>query len=443
MKRIVPPRARSRCAATAGSSASGATPARSRSDSDAVPSAEASASASRVAAGKPGEPRAHELLERLGNRQRLSGSASTSSTRASSSAKNGLPPDRSWMRSSVWRAKGLPSRSRRNRCSAPTLSGPTGSRWTRSAPSARSSSDGVAPSTRRRASSRAPGSRRAAAARTRARSPRRRRATGRRRSRRAAARRRASSCSALRVAIPSARAIDRVVGRLLEEERDLERTPPRRRQRGQDVVEDVLEQIAEPGVSEAALGFGRSRRQHAKPRVARMLDPGEPERRLPDPGLALEHERGQPCRRSVDEGKDEASSSSLPTIGVTVATSDHGVLSCSLPEPTGAQLRRPLWYEAVTTPHRNRSGERRRMEAGDSVGTMLICRTSNVPTSIPSASSHWVRSAERTVTRHQGMASPRMHADEIETDAALGAALARRATPETQPAAPRTPVKLR
>ena len=53
-----------------------------------------------------------------------SGSTSASRTRASSSAKNGFPPDRSWMRSNVWRANGLPSRSRRSRWSAPTLSGP-------------------------------------------------------------------------------------------------------------------------------------------------------------------------------------------------------------------------------------------------------------------------------------------------------------------------------
>ena len=44
--------------------------------------------------------------------------------RASSSAKNGFPPDRSWIRSSVWRGNEVPSRSRSKRWSAPTLSGP-------------------------------------------------------------------------------------------------------------------------------------------------------------------------------------------------------------------------------------------------------------------------------------------------------------------------------
>ena len=82
-----------------------------------------------------------------------SGSTSTSRTRASSNAKNGLPPDSSWMRSSVWRANDLPSRSCSSRWSAPTLSGPTGTHSTRSASSACSNAGGSTPATSRRASS--------------------------------------------------------------------------------------------------------------------------------------------------------------------------------------------------------------------------------------------------------------------------------------------------
>ena len=55
---------------------------------------------------------------------------------------------------------------------------------------------------------------------------------------------------------------------------------------------------------EAALGLGRPRREDAQSARARMLDAGEPERRLADPGLALEHERRRPCRRSADEGAE-------------------------------------------------------------------------------------------------------------------------------------------
>ena len=50
------------------------------------------------------------------------------------------------MRSSVWRANGLPSRSRSNAWSAPTLSGSTSRRPTCSAPRACSIADGCAPS---------------------------------------------------------------------------------------------------------------------------------------------------------------------------------------------------------------------------------------------------------------------------------------------------------
>src|SRR5262245_66489499 len=48
-----------------------ATPARTSRASDGVPSAEASASAVAGGRGEPGQPVADELLERLGNRQRL------------------------------------------------------------------------------------------------------------------------------------------------------------------------------------------------------------------------------------------------------------------------------------------------------------------------------------------------------------------------------------
>ena len=101
---------------------------------------------------------------------------------------------------------------------------------------------------------------------------------------------------------PECARIHRICGRLFEEKRHLERAPPGRRQRGQDVVEDVLEEIAEPDVGEAALGLGRSRREDAQSTRARMLDAGQPERRLPDPRIALQHECGRPFPHVVDEG---------------------------------------------------------------------------------------------------------------------------------------------
>ena len=105
---------------------------------------------------------------------------------------------------------------------------------------------------------------------------------------------------------PERARIDPIVGRLLEEERDLERAPPRSGKRGQDVVENVLEQIAEAQVREPALGLRRPRREDAHPPRVGVLDAGKPERRLPDAGLTLEHEPGRPCRHVVDEGEDDA-----------------------------------------------------------------------------------------------------------------------------------------
>ena len=57
-------------------------------------------------------------------------------------------------------------------------------------------------------------------------------------------------------------------------------------------------------MSEAALGLRRSRQEDAEPTRARELDAREPERRLADPSLALQHERGSPTLRPADEGLD-------------------------------------------------------------------------------------------------------------------------------------------
>jgi hypothetical protein len=52
-------------------------------------------------------------------------------------------------------------------------------------------------------------------------------------------------------------AMDRITRGLLAEQRDLERSTPRHRERGQDDVDDPIEQIPESQVSKAALGLRR------------------------------------------------------------------------------------------------------------------------------------------------------------------------------------------
>ena len=87
--------------------------------------------------------------------------------------------------------------------------------------------------------------------------------------------------------------VDRATSRILDEECDLERPAPRGAQSGQDVVESVFEQIAETGVSECALRLGRPRREDAQPPPARGFDDLAPERRLADPGFALQRNRAE------------------------------------------------------------------------------------------------------------------------------------------------------
>ena len=217
---------------------------------------------------------------------------------ASSSAKNGFPPDRSWMRSSVWRAKGLPSRSRRSRWSAPTLSGPTGSRWTRSAPSACSSAGRLR--VRRRRAGRAAGARcvapslRSANASAAADD-----ASNHWRSSIATSSgpSSASSCSALRVAIPSAR------GSTASASASSSRSATSSARRlgagsdGRTSSRTSSSRSPSPAcASPRSASAGRDERTR-NPARARMLDARQPERRLPDPRLALEHERGRPSVR--------------------------------------------------------------------------------------------------------------------------------------------------
>ena len=79
-------------------------------------------------------------------------------------------------------------------------------------------------------------------------------------------------------------------------------------ERGQGLVENRVEQIADPREAESRLALGRQRLQHAKPRLLRFGDTCSPNRRLPHSGLAFENE----CRRSlVDPGDEVAERSKL------------------------------------------------------------------------------------------------------------------------------------
>ena len=84
------------------------------------------------------------------------------------------------------------------------------------------------------------------------------------------------------------------VPRLLQEERDLERPPPRRRKRSEHLVEDIFKEIAEAGEREVSLRLGGAAREHAKPLLPGEFEARVPDRRLADPGLAFEDEGSRP-----------------------------------------------------------------------------------------------------------------------------------------------------
>ena len=173
------------------------------------------------------------------------------SSRPSSSAKNGLPAVASCTRASSGRVSSSPSRSSSRRCTAPRLSGPTVSRSSCSCGNERSSSTGLAssgPSLRRREQperlvAKPPQSDLERAGRGRVEPL----DVVERDEHRAALGQRAQH---VQDGEPDRVRIGRRLARLREQQRDLERPPARRRERGPDVVEHVAEQLREPGEGE-------------------------------------------------------------------------------------------------------------------------------------------------------------------------------------------------
>ena len=90
----------------------------------------------------------------------------------------------------------------------------------------------------------------------------------------------------------------------LEEKRYLESAAPRRGQHRENLFQDALEEVAEPGVREPSLRFGRPREEDAEAKFTCGFDARKPERRLPDPRLALEHHRRRSVGAPVEEGRE-------------------------------------------------------------------------------------------------------------------------------------------
>ncbi len=75
--------------------------------------------------------------------------------------------------------------------------------------------------------------------------------------------------------------------RLLQQERDPERSALGRREGIVDLVRDPIEEIGKAGVGEARLGFSRARDEDTRSVLQRVLDGRPPQGGLPHAGLAL------------------------------------------------------------------------------------------------------------------------------------------------------------
>jgi hypothetical protein len=75
---------------------------------------------------------------------------------------------------------------------------------------------------------------------------------------------------------------------------------------GKHDLELVLEQVAEASVGKPPLRLGRPRQKDTQPPLTRILDAGQPERRLADSRLAFQHQCLRSVGRLVEEGVDGA-----------------------------------------------------------------------------------------------------------------------------------------
>ena len=98
--------------------------------------------------------------------------------------------------------------------------------------------------------------------------------------------------------------VNRIIARLFDEQRHFEGAPAGCRESPHDLLGHVLEEIAETGMGEAVLGFGGTGGENAHSKLTGLADSSRPESRLPDAGLALQHERRRAASVHLDEGLD-------------------------------------------------------------------------------------------------------------------------------------------
>jgi hypothetical protein len=108
----------------------------------------------------------------------------------------------------------------------------------------------------------------------------------------------------------------------------LERTAPRRRQPADHLVEHTFEQVSKASVSEATLGLSRSRQKGSVAERAPVLDTRQPNRRFPNPGFTLEHQRHRSAKSAVEETVNRTNFCVAPNDLETAHRKDLGSASC-------------------------------------------------------------------------------------------------------------------
>jgi hypothetical protein len=98
--------------------------------------------------------------------------------------------------------------------------------------------------------------------------------------------------------------VDHLAARVLEEERDRERAPLRRRQPVECARTERAEQVEEAGERQRRLRAGRPRREDARAVRRGEIDARLPESGLADAGRAEERERGDAVARLGEEPLD-------------------------------------------------------------------------------------------------------------------------------------------
>ena len=103
-----------------------------------------------------------------------------------------------------------------------------------------------------------------------------------------------------------------------------------------------------------ALRLRRTRREHNKPALTRCRDRGQPNRRLPNPRFALQHEPGRTLGRTIEERGNQ--------VELRLAPDDVSYSNAVIVTPRGREVSSPSTYRGYPL----RTGARTRGDSSPS-----------------------------------------------------------------------------